>query len=108
MNVAVLVQARVPTLVMRVAPAQVERNRLPLAWPRGRHAPPGNPAVRETLALVKARGANQAKRRSFRQLARQLAVVGKRLQETGLLDAMNALVRHERSRPLRVIFGIVL
>ncbi len=75
--------------------------------PRSR-SPGGTAPVRERLALVEARRADQAERRPFRQVLRQLAVVGQRRQLLRLVDAVDALVGHERPRPLLVVLRVVL
>src|SRR5712691_7274538 len=44
----------------------------------------------------------------LRQLLRPLAVVLQSRKRPGLVDAVDTLVGHERSRPLFVVLGIVL
>ncbi len=73
-----------------------------------RHAARRHHAVGIALALVQAGRADQAERRPLRQVRRQLAVVGQRAQALRLVDAVDALVRHQGARPLLVVVRIVL
>ena len=73
-----------------------------------RHLARRDAAARIALALVEARSADQAERRSFGQVRRALAVVGDRLQVGRFIDAVNPLVGNQGARPLLVKLRIVL
>src|SRR5262249_57652091 len=76
--------------------------------PGAGHLTRSDDAVGEGLALVQARGPDEAERRPFRELGTDFAVVGQGRQTAGLVHAVDALVRDEGARPLLVVPGIVL
>src|SRR5207244_4410597 len=71
-------------------------------------APLRHDAVGKALALVETRRADETKGRSFRQVLRQLAIVRQGSELAWFIDAVDALVGNERTRPLLVVLRIVL
>src|SRR5262245_2576458 len=107
MDVAVGIDARIGTLttpVVGTAHAVGERS---IRIAGRRDAALGDLAARKRLALVEARRADQAEGGSLGKMAGQLAVVAQGRQPRRLVDAVDALVGNERSRPLLVVLGIV-
>jgi hypothetical protein len=81
-----------------VVAARVGRGDFPF-----RHA-----AIREALAFVETRGADQSERRALRQMLRERAIVRERREALRFLRSVNPLVGNQGARPALVVVRVVL